>query len=188
MRKLWIYKITNDINGKIYIGQSARNVKERFQRHINDAISNRLQTHLCRAIRKYGMEHFHYEIIDTASSQEELNLKEHYWINYYNSVKIGYNETDSITKSGGNTYLNKTEEEMKVIREKIRLSKIGGKNPNARKIDVINLETKEVLTFDSIIECAHFFNCKGKTALTQRLNKKVVFPYRKKYQIKYHDE
>nr|DAN84845.1 MAG TPA: intron associated endonuclease [Caudoviricetes sp.] len=66
MIRLWIYKITNDINNKIYIGQTNKPAKKRFQRHIQDAVSNRLDTHLARAIRKYGKEHFHIEVIDTA--------------------------------------------------------------------------------------------------------------------------
>ena len=50
--------------------------------------------------------------IDTANTQEELNEKEQYWIKYYNSVIDGYNETDAISKCGGNTYQSKTEKEM----------------------------------------------------------------------------
>ena len=49
----YIYKITNIENNKVYIGQ-AKNIKRRFARHINDAVNNKLDTHFCRAIRKYG--------------------------------------------------------------------------------------------------------------------------------------
>ena len=73
---MWIYKITNIQNNKIYIGQSSRNVKERISRHFNDAESGRLDTHFCRAIRKYGRESFIWEIIDEAETQEGLNQKE----------------------------------------------------------------------------------------------------------------
>ena len=50
---MWEYKITNDINDKVYIGQTIRPVKKRFERHINDAINNKLDTHFARAILKY---------------------------------------------------------------------------------------------------------------------------------------
>ena len=138
---MWIYKIINIQNNKVYIGQTIRPVKDRFNRHINDALNNIIDTHFARAIRKYGKENFQIEIIDTAQSQNELNEKERYWIQYYNSVKEGYNETDAISKCGGNTYQSKTEEEMEIIKEKIRQTKIGAKNPMARKIRRININT-----------------------------------------------
>ena len=151
---MWIYKITNIQNNKVYIGQTIRPIEQRFKRHINDALNNVLDTHFARAIRKYGKENFIIEQIDTAQTQEELNQKEQYWIQYYNSVNEGYNETDAISKSGGNTYQSKTEEEIEVIKEKIRQTKIGSKNPMARKIKRTNIITNEVDTFDTIISCA----------------------------------
>ena len=101
---MWIYKITNIQNNKVYIGQTIRPVKDRFNRHISDALNNIIDTHFARAIRKYGKENFQIEIIDTAQNQNELNEKERYWIQYYNSVEEGYNETDALSKCGGNTY------------------------------------------------------------------------------------
>ena len=73
---MWIYKITNIQNNKIYIGQTIRPVKDRFHRHINDAINNIIDTHFARAIRKYGVENFIVETIDSAENQDELNLKD----------------------------------------------------------------------------------------------------------------
>mgnify|MGYP003415896946 FL=1 len=92
---MWIYKITNIQNNKVYIGQSIRPVNQRFRRHINDAINNKLDTYFARAIRKYGKDNFYIKIIDKADNQEELNLKEIYWIKYYKATneKYGYNET-----------------------------------------------------------------------------------------------
>lgn len=87
---MFIYKITNHVNGKVYIGQSVRPVEERWNRHKIDAISGRLDTHFARAIRKYGVDNFSIEVIDTAKTQAELTLKEHYWIGYYNAVNTGY--------------------------------------------------------------------------------------------------
>ena len=117
---MYVYKITNLINNKLYIGQSINPIEKRFKRHIDDALSGRLDTYLARAIREYGAENFKIELIDTATTQEELTQKEYYWINYYDAVHTGYNETDSILKCGGNTYLSKTPEEMEIIKEKIR--------------------------------------------------------------------
>lgn len=73
---MYVYKITNKVNNKVYIGQSIRPIDERFNRHINDAVNYVLDTHFARAIRKYGKENFFIELIDTAETQEELTLKE----------------------------------------------------------------------------------------------------------------
>ena len=83
---MFIYKITNKINNKVYIGQSIRPIEKRFQRHINDALNNIIDTHFSRAIRKYGKDNFYVELIDKAENQEELNNKEQYWFIYYEST------------------------------------------------------------------------------------------------------
>ena len=186
---MWIYKITNIQNNKVYIGQTIRPVKDRFNRHMNDGLNNIIDTHFARAIRKYGKESFQIEIIDTAQSQNELNEKERYWIQYYNSVKEGYNETDAISKCGGNTYQSKTEKEMEVIKEKIRQTKIGVKNPMARKVKRTNIITGEIDIFDTVISCARACGIKsGKTSISTRLNGQAKGPYKKQWIFEYYDE
>jgi group I intron endonuclease len=83
-----IYKITNKLNGKIYVGQTIRSLQERWRCHqCSEAC-----THLHRAIKKYGVENFIVEQIDVATNREELNLKEQYWIEHYNCISPnGYN-------------------------------------------------------------------------------------------------
>ena len=92
---MFIYKITNTQNNKIYIGQTIRPVEDRWHRHINDALHNILDTHFARAIRYYGPDAFTVEVIDTATTQQELTAKEAYWITWYDSVNTGYNETSA---------------------------------------------------------------------------------------------
>lgn len=86
----------------MYIGQSIR-LEKRFQEHIDDSLvpeevwkANKRgqQTHLHRAIRKYGAENFSYEIIEECLA-EQLNDREIYWIAYYNTFlsKENYNMT-----------------------------------------------------------------------------------------------
>ena len=186
---MWIYKITNIQNNKVYIGQTIRPIKDRFHRHINDAMNNILDTHFARAIRKYGKDNFIIEEIDFANNQNELNKKEQYWIRYYDSIYSGYNETDAISKCGGNTYLSKTEEEMDVIKEKIRQTKLGDKNPMAKKIKRINIITNEIDIFDTIISCAKACGIKnGKTSITTRLNGEIKSPFKKQWIFEYYDE
>ena len=186
---MYIYKITNIQNNKIYIGQTIRPVSDRFHRHINDAMNNILDTHFARAIRKYGKDNFVIEQIDEANSQDELNKKEQYWIQYYNSVEEGYNETDAICKCGGNTYQSKSKEEMEIIKDKIRQTKIGSKNPMAKKIKRININTNEIDIFDTIISCAQACGIKnGKTSITTRLNGQVKNPYKNTWIFEYYNE
>ena len=92
---MFIYKITNIINNKIYIGQVYnKSVQDRFVRHIKEA-NPYSRSIVDKAIAKYGKDNFIVEQIDEATSLEELNQKEKYWIKYYNSTnkKIGYNLT-----------------------------------------------------------------------------------------------
>ena len=186
---MWIYKITNIQNNKVYIGQTIRPVQDRFNRHLNDALHNVIDTHFARAIRKYGKDNFSWEIIDTANTQEELTVKEKYWIQYYNSVKEGYNETDAISKCGGNTYQSKTEKEMEVIKEKISQAKTGMKNPMAKRIKRTNIITGEIDIFDTVISCAQACGIKnGKTSISTRLNGQVKSPYKKQWIFEYYDE
>ena len=186
---MWIYKITNIQNNKIYIGQTIRPIQDRFHRHINDALNNILDTHFARAIRKYGKDNFIIEQIDQAQTQDELNKKEQYWIQYYDSVQNGYNETDAISKCGGNTYQSKTKKEMEVIKEKIRQTKLGAKNPMAKKIKRINIITNEIDIFDTIISCAKACGIKnGKTSISTRLNGQVKSPYKNTWIFEYYNE
>lgn len=186
---MWIYKITNIQNNKVYIGQTIRPIEQRFHRHLNDALNNIIDTHFARAIRKYGKDNFIIEQIDTAKMQDELNKKEQYWIRYYNSVEEGYNETDAIYKCGGNTYQSKTEEEMEVIKEKIRQTKLGAKNPMAQKVKRINILTGGIDYFDTVIDCAKACGIKsGKTSISTRLNGQVKSPFKKTWNFEYYDE
>ena len=188
---MWIYKITNIQNNKIYIGQTIRPVQERINRHFNDALNNITDTHLARAIRKWGKDNFVYEIIDTAKTQEELNLKEQNYIRLFHATddKYGYNETNAINKCGGNTYQSKTPEEMEIIKEKIRQTKMGNKNPMARKIKKINIITGEEEIYDTIISCAKSCGINGgKTSISNRLNGKIKTPYKNTWIFEYYNE
>lgn len=110
------YKITNIKTGKVYIGKTTKSLNDRLQGHINNADKGN-KFKLSLAIRKYGKENFIIEPIDFAETRDELNEKEVYYISEYKSLEDGYNMT--IGGEGGNTYIDKSDEEMKTISEKI---------------------------------------------------------------------
>ena len=90
-----IYKITNQVNGKIYIGLTKHSLAQRLSQHHYDS-RHGVDRPLYRAMRKYGEDKFSAEIIDSAENLQELKEKEKYWIRYYNSYGAngkGYNAT-----------------------------------------------------------------------------------------------
>lgn len=131
-----IYKITNFINGKVYIGQSI-NIKNRWKDHINSL--NRKDsscTLLQRAWNKYGEENFSFEILELCS-EEMLDEVESKYIDVYDSRKNGYN-----IEPGGNINKHLSDETKQKIREahlgmrasdetkrKMSESRMGEKNP-----------------------------------------------------------
>lgn len=87
----YIYKITNDINGKIYIGQTSRTLLERFKEHDSESKKPRtIGRPFYDAIRTYGIEHFYIEMIEETDQPKEREI---YWIEYYGTFKNGYNAT-----------------------------------------------------------------------------------------------
>ena len=86
-----IYKVTNNINKKIYIGQTIQDENIRWNHHIREAL-NGSNTKFHRALRKYGKDGFIWEVIEEVDN-DKLNEREIYWISYYNSYKQGYNST-----------------------------------------------------------------------------------------------
>lgn len=82
-----IYKITDQINGKIYIGQS-NDIERRWSEHRKKSKTG--TTQLYQAMQEHGLENFKFEIIEECLL-EELNNKEQYYINYFNSAYEGYN-------------------------------------------------------------------------------------------------
>lgn len=90
----FIYKITNKVNGKSYIGQTIQNVKERFYQHCAIKCSQAvLNMAIHKAINKYGKSNFTIEVIEEVESTN-LNDREKYWIRYYDSYNNGYNSTE----------------------------------------------------------------------------------------------
>ena len=90
----YIYKIINDINNLIYVGQTKRTLTRRWYEHKKYALESDSKTKLYQAIKTIGVEHFKIQLIEEVFGIEERNCREQYWIEYYNSFQNGYNSTN----------------------------------------------------------------------------------------------
>lgn len=140
-----IYKITNIINGKSYIGQTVKTFNERYnfkgqgaervqgylkfrKKNVNSYGSKFYHNnHLLKAIEKYGVENFTVDIIDKTDSLVELNKKEIYWISYYDSFSNGYNHCVGGGNTTGYKFSEEAKNKMSMTRKGIHA---GEKNPN----------------------------------------------------------
>lgn len=116
-----IYKATNKINGKSYIGQTINSLKQRKREHIDASNKNKAKIYFHSAIRKYGPENFEWEVLHIGSSTEELNKLEIFYIGYYDTfLGEGYN----LIEGGRNA--TPSEE----TRKKLSIATKGKNNPN----------------------------------------------------------
>ena len=89
----FIYKITNCINQKTYIGKTTTSLEERWRQHQQDANKEHMQNRpLYKAIKKYGIENFSIELVEECDVSI-LSDREIYWIETYHSFSNGYNAT-----------------------------------------------------------------------------------------------
>ncbi len=145
---MFIYKITNNINNKIYIGQTVRSLKERFLQH--QASCNAKNSAISNAIQKYGKENFIIEEIDGANSLSELNYLEWLYIHKFNCISPnGYN-----LKEGGGSKgalcqkiinkINKTLKGRKITPKQARKHK----NAMARRMKIFGPNKKSMEALD----------------------------------------
>lgn len=166
-----IYKITNLVNNKIYIGQSIC-IEKRWEDH--KFYSSKAHTALQAAFKKYGISNFSFEVIEECP-KEMLDEREIYWIKFYDSYNNGYN----LTKGGMSkikldydlivsTYqrlgsIHATHKELGVNRESIRRVLEYFDIPYDKKrsapvaVVMINKETgEEIKEFSSIKDAAAY--------------------------------
>ena len=109
-----IYKISNSFDSKVYIGQTKERLSKRFLGHYHNKSHD---SHLSNAIHKYGREKFKIEQIDSAETQEELDQKEIYWIEFYGSTdrEKGYN---ILPGGGGRSHTEESRKKMSESQKK----------------------------------------------------------------------
>lgn len=120
-----IYKVTNTLNGKIYIGKTKQSLSKRKARHYESA-NHKSDTNFHSALRKYPKEVFLWEIEMECTDENELNESEMYFINKYDTYKTGYNMT-----LGGNGGLTFKKGDALYERIKHKLSNWKNGNPGA---------------------------------------------------------
>lgn len=87
---MFVYLIANMLNGKIYVGQTRRGVYRRWEEHVSYALRYAPgNPHLDAAIRKHGPESFSVETIASASSLQELDELEQFWIDRLSKALTG---------------------------------------------------------------------------------------------------
>ncbi len=84
----YIYKITNLLTNKFYIGRSTKNISDKLDMHNG----KRGNIELYNDMLKYGKDNFKLEILDIAVSKQELTNKERYWIIKTEAITKGYNK------------------------------------------------------------------------------------------------
>jgi len=159
-----IYKITNKINQKVYIGQTTAKIEKRLSAH--RCKSNKHKSAITNSILKHGWDNFEVEVIETCSTIEELNRKEIHWIIFYDSMNPdrGYN----LRSGGENKFCSEeTKKKLRSVKRspqqkiKYSLCKLGKLNPSfgkpcSNRKSIICTETQE--KFDSISDASNKMN------------------------------
>lgn len=141
MRKdvMGIYKITNTINNKCYIGKSMRVFKRWYEHKAHLRKNKHINIYLQNAWNKYGEDVFDFKVIEICE-EKDLKEREIYWMGYYNSLykEWGYNLSDESKKG---VDINK-----------------GERNKEYIKIYQISMENELIKVHDSIIDAALHIN------------------------------
>lgn len=148
---MYIYKITNKINGKIYIGQTSQKPNQRFNEHCRKKKLKNISI-INQAILKYGRINFSFELICYCFSIEEANKQEIYFIKYYDAVNSGYN----IDSGGKNRRLTKdTIEKIRATRKKVAITRQDIKTGQQKHYESIMAATREGFTQSAIRKCLY---------------------------------
>lgn len=164
-----IYKVTNKINGKSYIGQSINALHERKKSHKHGMKFTNSFVYFHNALRKYGWDNFIWEILENCLNNK-LNKREVYYIDKFNTFNIGYN----LTPGGDFNPMNIQEIRNKVsqaqtgkilskeTRKKISESLKGRKYSKQYKENMSKIKSKILWLIETPTgEKFHLFNCKN---------------------------
>lgn len=168
-----IYKITNNINGKCYVGFT-EDIARRWKQH--KRLLHQGKKPLYQAFRKYGLQNFTFDVIYESDNRDEtLLIKEPYYIKLYDSVKNGYNFLE------GGTDPNTPERRQKSRDRMIQNNPM--KDPDVKKrnsgmfqkghVPVITKDRNEKIRQSKLGSKNHNF---GKSENSKRLNQMITCP------------
>lgn len=183
----FIYVITNDINGKQYIGKTNNSIEKRFKEHIKDSKKERCEKRpLYNAMNKYGIEHFHIEKLEECSAEESAE-REEYWItkldtyghNGYNATRGGDSKKYYDYKEITDKYLElqNQQETAKYFDCDVRTVRVAcqeynipilssvqaSKKTNSKKVCMKNQDGEILHIFDSMSDAGRFLRAEGIT-------------------------
>ena len=152
-----IYKITNLINNKLYIGKTSVSIKKRFKEHIIDSKKKEEQNRpLYKAFNKYGIENFKIEIIEDNLTDSEACNREQFWIANYQTY-IGFDNCNGYNAT------------------------LGGDSKHTYNYEII---AKKYLELKNQLKTAEYFHCDPETVrkackeynipIIQRINKEKI--------------
>lgn len=125
-----VYKLTNRLNGMIYVGRTTRQLKERIGEHCRQKKSSLID----RAVQKHGIGNFNIEILEQCETIEQLNEREIFWIAELNcKYPNGYNLTD-----GGDGLTGCSE----LTRQKLSAINTGKKMPDESRAKLSATQTE----------------------------------------------
>jgi len=132
-----IYRITNLITNRSYIGITSQGYIKRFNVHVSEAKRHKYDTYLHRSIRLHGSENFSIEVLETHEDRQEALLAEVRLIKELGTLQPkGYNQHEG----GKGGFLNPSKE----LREKLRNAKLG--KPSHNKGKIMSEEQKKKLS------------------------------------------
>ncbi len=159
-RILEVYKITNKINSKVYVGITVQGYKTRWFKHCSDAIHDSTFP-LHNAIRKYGIDNFQIEVIEVCNTIEELKNREKYWISTLQSrnTQNGYNLTDGGDGTFGRIFSEETKKKLSIAAKNRKATDFTKEilrkaSPNNKEIMMFNLENIYIRSFRSSREAS----------------------------------
>ena len=135
-----IYKVKNKKNNKVYIGKTTKSLEDRKKAHYKNTI--KCETNFGRALKKYPEDTFEWSVLEEVKNKKNLDKKEMYYINQFDTYNKGYNMT--LGGGGGLTYNTESENYNRI---KSKLGKWKNGNPGSTP-EAIEKRMKTFMTLD----------------------------------------